>query len=108
MPLGYTAPRDRLMLTAIRHKTLLVLGIALLAVVMGACGGEASETDIEATVEARVELAKVSLVAPTAAPMPTYTPPPTYISAPAFRSSSQRVAGRRWGTMGIVIHTRRQ
>ena len=37
----------------------------------------------DATVEARVELAKASLVAPTAAPLPTYTPLPTYIPAPA-------------------------
>ena len=97
------------MIIAIRHKALLALGCVLLAVMLAACGGSGPfEADIEATVEARVELAKVSLVAPTAAPMPTYTPPPTYISAPAFRSSSQRVAGRRWGTMGIVIHTRRQ
>ena len=44
-----------------------------------ACGG-ASNTpdlpDIEATVEARLELAKASLVAPTAVPLPTYTPMP--------------------------------
>ena len=38
-PLGYTAPRDRPMLTAMRHKALLVLGLVLLAVAMGACGG---------------------------------------------------------------------
>ena len=38
--LGHTAPRDRVMLTAIRHKALLVLGCVLLVVMLAACGGE--------------------------------------------------------------------
>ena len=70
------------MVTGIRHKAVLVLGCLLVAVVM-ACGGGPSEAESEATVEARVELAKASLVAPTAAPLPTYTPMPTYTPAPA-------------------------
>jgi len=40
-----------------------------------ACGGM-SDTDIDATVEARVELAKSSLIAPTPVQLPTYTPVP--------------------------------
>ena len=39
------------MLAGIGHKTLPALGCVLLAVVIGACGGE-TEADIEATVEA--------------------------------------------------------
>ena len=35
------------MLTAIRHKALLILGCLLLAVVLGACGGS-NEVEIEA------------------------------------------------------------
>ena len=42
-----------------------------------------SAADIEATVEVRVELAKASLVAPTAAPLSTYTPLPTPTLTPA-------------------------
>ncbi len=41
------------MLTVIRHKALLVLGIALLAVVTG-CGGS-NEVEIEARAKAMVE-----------------------------------------------------
>ena len=47
------------MLTAIRHKTLLILGCLLLAVVMAACGGETQMADIptpEAKVVAKVEV----------------------------------------------------
>ena len=66
-----------------RHKAVLVLGFALLALVV-ACGDTQPLPDIDATVEARVALAKASLVAPTAAPLPTYTPMPTYTPAPAL------------------------
>jgi len=59
-----------------RHTAVLVLGLVPLAVVM-ACGDTQPLPDIDATVEARVEVAKASLVAPTAAPLPTYTPLPT-------------------------------
>ena len=45
-PLGYTSHIGRAMLTVTRHKALLVLGIALLAVVTG-CGGS-NEVEIEA------------------------------------------------------------
>jgi len=54
------------MLASIRHKALLVLGIALLAVVMAACDGGAPMSspeptpDIEATVEARLKEERVS------------------------------------------------
>ena len=48
-----------------------------------ACGDSQPLPDIDATVEARVELAKASLVAPTAAPLPTHTPLPTYTPVPA-------------------------
>ena len=65
------------------HKAVLVLGFALLALVV-ACGDTQPLPDIDATVEARVALAKASLVAPTAAPLPTYTPMPTYTPAPAL------------------------
>ena len=59
-PLGYTAPRGRLMVTGIRHTAVLVLGCVLLALALSACGGTPQPTpaptpDIEATVEARVE-----------------------------------------------------
>jgi hypothetical protein len=60
------------MLASIRHKALLVLGCVLLAVMLAACGGRPSEADIEA----RVELSKASLVAPTAVSLPT-TPTPS-------------------------------
>ena len=69
------------MLAAMRHKARLALGIALLAVVMGACGGGGpSEADIEATVVARVEA--ISQAVPTDTPVPptptsTHTPTPT-------------------------------
>ncbi|MCL0099854.1 hypothetical protein M1O55_03175 [Dehalococcoidia bacterium] len=60
------------MLAGMRHKAVLLLGCSLLAVVMAACDGSGSpELDIEATIEARIELAKASLIAPTAAPLPT-------------------------------------
>ena len=62
------------MVTATRHTAVLALGGVLLAVVVACGGSEPSEADIEATVVARVELAKASLVAPTAAPLPTPTP----------------------------------
>jgi len=55
----------------IRHIAVLLLGLVLVAVV--ACGGTEPLPDIDATVEARVELATASLVAPTAVPLPTYT-----------------------------------
>ena len=57
-----------------RHIAVLLLGLVLVAVVM-ACGRTEPEPlpDIDATVEARVELATASLVAPTAVPLPTYT-----------------------------------
>ena len=60
------------MLAGMRHKAVLLLGCSLLAMVMAACDGSGSpELDIEATIEARIELAKASLIAPTAAPLPT-------------------------------------
>ena len=52
-----------------------------------ACGDTQPLPDIDATVEARVEVAKASLVAPTAAPLPTYTPLPTFTPAPAAPAS---------------------
>ena len=55
----------------------LLLLLPVLMLVLAGCSGGISESDIEATVEARVELAKASLVAPTAVPLPTYTPLPT-------------------------------
>ena len=48
------------MFTWIRHKAVLVLGCLLVAVALAACGGGPSEAEIDATVEARVELAKAS------------------------------------------------
>ena len=47
-----------------------------------ACGDSQPLPDIDATVEARVEVAKAALVVPTAAPLPTYTPLPTFAPAP--------------------------
>ena len=47
-----------------------------------ACSESQPLPDIEATVEARVELAKASLVAPSPVPLPTYKPLPTYTPAP--------------------------
>jgi len=49
---------------------------AVFMLLLVACGGTQPLPDIDATVEARVELAKVSLVAPTYTPIPTYTPAP--------------------------------
>jgi len=55
MSLGYTAPRGRLIVTSIRHITVLVLGCVLLTLALSACGRGPSEVDIEATVVARIE-----------------------------------------------------
>ena len=67
------------MLTGMRHTAALLLGFALLALVV-ACGGTAEPTvDIDATVEARVELAKSD---------PTITAPiPTRDMAAIFRTA---------------------
>ena len=78
--LAYTALRDRIMLAGMKHKATLSLGFVLLALV-AARGGTPQPTpaptsDMDTTVEARVEVAKASLVAPTAAPLPTYPPAP--------------------------------
>ena len=43
------------MVSTMRHKALPALGCMLLVVMLAACGGGASEADIEATVEARGE-----------------------------------------------------
>ena len=60
-----------------------VLSAFMLAVL--ACGGGSqSLPDVEATVEARVELARASLVAPAGAPLPTYTPKPTPTPTKSF------------------------
>ena len=69
------------MLTGIRYIAVPMLGLVLLLVV--ACGDTQPLLDIDATVEARVELATASLVAPTAVPPPTYTPVPTATQAPS-------------------------
>ena len=64
-------------------KNVVILTSALFAIAVSACAFAPQPLpDIDATVEARVELAKASLVAPTAAPIPTYTPLPTYTPAP--------------------------
>ena len=64
-------------------KTVVILASALFTIAISACDGASQPLpDIDATVEARVELAKASLVAPTAPPLPTYTPVPTYTPAP--------------------------
>ena len=55
-------------------RTLLAIAVVF---VLAGCAGEAPPLpDIDATVEARLELAEASLVAPTAVPLPTYTPMP--------------------------------
>ena len=55
-------------------RTLLAIAVVF---VLAGCASEAPPLpDIDATVEARLELAKASLVAPTAVPLPTYTPMP--------------------------------
>ena len=83
------------MRTRIRHTAVLVLGFVLLALVM-ACGDSQPTRDIEATVEAMVELAKAAPTIPapaptrkpdlstaTAEPSPTSTPvPPTTTPTP--------------------------
>ena len=56
--------------------TILFFLPAAFLLLLAACGDTQSLPDIDATVEARVEQAKASLVAPTAAPLPTYTPYP--------------------------------
>ena len=91
------------MFTGMRHTAVLVLGLVLVALVM-ACGDPATTPtgvsipeptpDIKATVEARVELAKASLVAPTAAPLPTYTPLPTFTPAPAAPATAAKPAAK--------------
>ena len=58
------------MAISIGHKTLVFLGFMLLALGLTGCGDSGpSQADVDATLEARVELAKASLVAPTAAPL---------------------------------------
>ena len=64
------------MISIIRHTGLLLLGLLILVGV--ACGDSQPLPDIDATVEARVELAKASLVASSPVPLPTYKPLPTY------------------------------
>ena len=62
-------------------KTVVILTSTLFAIAVSACGGASQPLpDIDATVEARVEVAKASLVEPTAAPLPTYTPLSTHVS----------------------------
>ena len=58
--------------------TIFLLLPAAFMLLLVACGGTQPLPDIDATVEARVEVAKASLVAPAAVPLPTYTPRPTY------------------------------
>ena len=58
MPLGYTVPRGRLIVTAMRHKTLLVLGFVLLVLVM-ACGGTPTPLTPEEALTKRAEASKV-------------------------------------------------
>ena len=60
----------------VRHTGLLLLGLLILVGV--ACGDSQPLPNIDATVEARVELAKASLVASSPVPLPTYKPLPTY------------------------------
>ena len=63
-------------------KTILLLLSVLLVLGACACGSSEPLPDIDATVEARLEVAKASLVAPTAVPLPTYAPLPTYTPVP--------------------------
>jgi len=66
-------------------KTLSVITAALvsaLTLVVMACGGSQPLPDIDATVEAKVALAKASLVAPTVTPAPTATPIPSATPVP--------------------------
>ena len=75
------------MLTDIRHKAVLVLGLTLFAVAV-ACGDTPPLPDIEATIEARVELAKASPTIP--APAPTRKPGrPTAIPTPNIEAAVQ-------------------
>ena len=66
-----------------RHTAVLALGVVLVPVVV-ACGGTNPIPDIDATVEARVELAKAAEGAPSAAPSPTYTSLLTYTPLPTL------------------------
>ena len=59
-----------------------------------AFGGSEPLPDIDATVEARVELATASLVAPTAVPLPTYTPVP--VDAENMKELKQAMIGWGW------------
>ena len=59
----------------------ILMYVVLLLCVVG-CAQQQALPDIEATVEARLEVAKASLVAPTMFPAPTYTPLPTYTPTP--------------------------
>ena len=64
---------------------LLGVGIASILFAAGCGGGQAGPTpDIDATAEARVELAKASLSGPTAAPLPAYTPLPIDAAVPTL------------------------
>ena len=62
-------------------KSILLLPVVM--VLMAGCSSGPSEADINATVEAKVEQAKASLVAPTAVPLPIYTSYPTYTPYPS-------------------------
>ena len=77
LPLAYTAPRGRFIVTGIRHTAVLVLGCLLLALALSACGGTPEPAaDIDATVEARVQaVAKATALSiPTVTPVPTVAP----------------------------------
>ena len=52
-------------------KTILLLSSVLLLLGAYACGSAEPLPDIDATVEARLEVAKASLVAPTSVPAPS-------------------------------------
>ena len=89
------------MLTVMRYKAVVDLGCVLLIAVTAACGGSQPLPDIDATVEARVEVAKASLVAPTAAPLSTYTPLPTLTLTPA------PVVEAKEAQVAVVVEVRR-
>ena len=65
-----------------RKLTISFLLPAVFMLLLVACGDSQPLPDIEATVEARVEVAKASMVAPAVALPPIYTPLPTYTPAP--------------------------